>query len=151
MKNFKQLITIFFVSAIIMSCGNNSTNSQTDKNSTNSENIEKEMTPPEVAESFNNSIQNFDFNAAKEYVTKESVAIIESMKEMYSQLTKEQIEQAKDAAKGIEIKYTDTEISEDGNTATITVKATLPDGSTHENKQTLLKEDGKWKIQFKML
>lgn len=36
------------------------------------------------------------------------------------------------------------EISEDGNTATVTIKQTYGNGETEENKQMMVKKDGKW-------
>lgn len=132
MKIIKSLVAIIFAASMFVACSGGSGN------------------PQAAAEGFGKAVQNLDFDAAKKYATKESAVVIDGMKGMYSQLTDEQIEQAKKATEGVKIEYTGSEISEDGNTATVTVKTTMPDGSTHDSKQHLVKEDGEWKVQFKM-
>lgn len=105
--------------------------------------------PEATAEKFIKAVQGFDFEEAKKYSSKESAAMIDMMKGFMAAAPAEELEKQKAEAKNTKIEVISSNVAEDGNTATVTLKATTPDGNSKEDKIDLVKEDGEWKVNFK--
>jgi uncharacterized protein YchJ len=69
-------------------------------------------------------------------------------KEEVTALLKEKLANAPSEKKLSGVEVVSEKISEDGNSADVTVKLTMADGSTSEDDQKMVKVDGKWLIDL---
>ena len=131
MKLIKSLVLVFMASAMLISCGGGSSSS-----------------PESVAENFYKAVMEFDFDKAAKYCTAESAASIKESKKMMDQIPAEQLKMIKEASKSNKMEVVGTEISEDGNTATVSLKISGIMGMGGEDTLPikLEKENGEWKI-----
>jgi PBP1b-binding outer membrane lipoprotein LpoB len=128
MKLLKSLILVVAAGLMITACGGSG------------------ATPVEVVQKFAEATVNLDFAKAKQYVVKEHQAAYDEVAARFeSPEAQAQLELFKAAAKLTTIDVVEKEISEDGNTAVVTLKISGA-GQSNEEDVRLIKEDGEWKI-----
>ena len=131
MKLLKKLAFVLAASLMLTSCGGGGS------------------TPSSVAKKFAEATKNLDFKEAKKYVAKEYA---EDVDEIIEQLNSPEAQaymgMIKEMAKSAKIEVFGEKISDDGNSATVTIKTEVM-GQTHEEDLPLIKEDGVWKVDEK--
>ena len=133
MRLIKIFAVLLFASSMFISCGGGSADS-----------------PKAAVEQFlKATMVDYDFDKAKNYIVKEMHADMDESKKQMGGVTKEQLKMAKELLGEIKFEVTDEKISEDGNSATVTVKMSM---MGQENTETIpvVKEDGAWKVKEMM-
>jgi ABC-type glycerol-3-phosphate transport system substrate-binding protein len=129
MKLLKSLMLVVAAGLMLTACGGGSSAS-----------------PSEVAKKFVEATVNLDFEEVKKYIAKEHFESIDkATKQLESPEAKAYLETYKALAKDVKVEVVSEEISEDGNSATVTLSYAIM-GQTQEQKLPLIKEDGAWKI-----
>ena len=152
MKLAGKLSLLIIVIISFISCGNNNSQNkqnttiiETSNNISTSTEIEENITPEAVTKSFFLAMMRFNFDEAIKYASKETIIKLNEARTMIESTDKKDIEKMKDAIKLNKIEVISSEISEDGNSATVQIKISVQD---KENIMpvSLTKEDGKWKV-----
>jgi ribosomal protein L14E/L6E/L27E len=105
-------------------------------------------TPSEIAKIVIKAQQTFDFEPAKKYLTEKRLASVEEFIKDYNEaegVLKELKEEALSKTKETTYEVISEEISEDGNSATVTVQESY-EGDTYEGKMDFVKVNGEWKL-----
>ncbi|WP_298015891.1 DUF4878 domain-containing protein [uncultured Parasphingopyxis sp.] len=99
--------------------------------------------PGDVVEDFNMALAEGDVDAAIEHIQPSQRDAVRPKLEMVAPMAASQLE----AQGGIDsIEVTNEEISEDGNTATVSYTVTFGNGETSEDQDTLTMVDGTWYV-----
>ena len=129
MKQIKILLFTVVASLMFIGCGNNS------------------KTPSEIAEKVLTAAKNLDFKILKQSVTETYIARLERLeKEMTEDI--EQANRMKNIFENVTFKIISETISQDGNSAVITIEVFNPDEGedTFEKDIHLVKINGEWKV-----
>ena len=111
--------------------------------------------PEAVAQKFLETAMTGDIDAAKKYMSKETVMMLDGFEEMakkqdekkYKEEKEQQKKKAKEKSKGVKIEKKDVKV--DGDKATVTFKLSKEGEKAEEEKIELVKEDGEWKVALK--
>ena len=100
-----------------------------------------------IARKYAKETMSFNFDEAKKYVSKDKIALYDDAKKKYS------TEQAIDFTRGLvlileDARFTvaDKKISEDGTAAEVTVRISKTNSTFNDRVVSLVKENGKWKV-----
>ena len=132
MKLLKSLILVVAAGLVMTACGGGASSGN----------------PSDVVKTLMDAQMSNDFKTIKGCVTKDLIPFIDEQIEAFEAMTPEQKAQAEEMKKFAEqMKFDVGEavISEDGNSATVTVKIDFM-GQQIDNNFSLAKEDGKWKV-----
>ncbi len=130
MKLLKKLIVILFAATMLSACGGGNS-------------------PEAVAESYVKAYFNVDFKKAASLATKEYGAeILGEVEGLSDDIIKTIVKARKEELKGITYKV--TEVGADEEEAVVMFEFTK-DGETDDGKVELIKEDGKWKVEYERI
>ena len=130
MKLLKKIVFVVAAGLMLVSCGGASS-------------------PSDVAKKFVEATKEFDFKEAKKYVAKEYADAMDQIIEQFSSPEAQgYLKIFKETAKGTKVEVLGEKISEDGNSAVVTVKFEMM-GQSQEEELPLILEDGAWKINEK--
>ncbi|RAJ06863.1 uncharacterized protein DUF4878 [Chitinophaga skermanii] len=124
MSYYRRIVTIVCITGVVLMTG-----------------CKKHPEPNEVALNFMHAIQNSNFEAAKEYSTKESVQVIT----LYSIFDQRRKEGEREKIKNAKIDVVDVKINDAQDHASVTV---LNSSVGKEETLQLVKESGQWKISL---
>jgi len=108
--------------------------------------------PEATAQKFLSAMEKRDFSGAKQYVTQDSQKIMDFLKVMFEKMAPEQREDTSH----LKFKILNSTIQKDTATITYEETAVWDNGSSNAGNESpttkelqMVKEDGKWKVQFK--
>jgi hypothetical protein len=133
MKTTKLILGVLILGALVLlnSCGSGSSSS-----------------PAATVKEFSNKVEKGDFEGAINCIATDGKAVDKEAKGKLTLL----LGMAKgevDKKKGIkDMEVISETIDPDGKTATVKMKFTYGDGSVNEERNSLVKEDGKWKLSL---
>ena len=136
MKLLKSLILVVAAGLVMTACGGGASSDN----------------PTDVVKTYMDAQMGPDFATMKKCVAKDLIPTIDAQIEAYEAMTPEQKQQAEEYKKmteQIKFEYEEAKISEDGNSATVTMKVDFM-GQSMDNNISLIKEDGSWKISSLM-
>lgn len=131
MKTLRGIVVALLAAVMLVACGGGS--------------------PESVAESYVKAYIDVDFKKAAKFATKEHADDILKGAEMFdSKELKDVIKERKNELKGIKYKITEVDIDEEYEEATVRFEFTL-NGEVEDGRVELVKEDGKWKVEYERL
>ncbi|ATL48517.1 hypothetical protein COR50_15855 [Chitinophaga caeni] len=124
MSFYRRIVTVACISTVVFLSGCN-----------------KHPEPNEVTLSFMHAIQNSNFDAAKDYATKESAQVID----LYAIFDQRRKEGEREKIKNAQINVVNVQVNETNDHASVTV---LNSSVGKEETLQLVKENGQWKISL---
>ena len=129
MKSLQKVLMVLCTMGLMFSCGGDGS------------------TPEKVAEKYVETFYKGDLDALKKFMSKKEQKEMENSKPEELEMAKLVMAAVKEKSKGASgFKAIETDLSEDGNSATVKVEVTKGE-ETNTEKVKLIKEDGKWVVE----